>query len=178
MSLQLARDSAASGSRYGQYMIAESYYDGLNGLEKDFGQAVIYYRLASFQHLDEAQNSIGYLHILGHGVKRDKPEGLRFYKLAAAQGFPVAYYNVAVCYEMGEGAPVDRAEAARWYKLAAAAGEPEAADKLKSLASKSSLSRGRSGLGTKANRSASSRLRASSPDDPCDGGGQVRQHNA
>jgi TPR repeat protein len=147
LAMQLARESASCGSRYGQYMIAESYYYELDGKKKNFAEAAVHYRLAAAQLLDEAQNSLGYLHNIGHGVIRDKAEGLKWYKLAAAQGFPIAYSNVAACYECGEGVPVDIAEATRWYELSAAAGELDAVDKLKSLASKSSSSQSRSGHG-------------------------------
>ena len=90
-------------------------------------------RLAAAQQYDMAQNWLGFMHGVGHGVAKDYSEALRMYKLAAAQGYGWALYNVGQCYESGWSVAADRTEAIRWYKRAAAAGWSSAADKLKAL---------------------------------------------
>ena len=134
-SLELARESAGRGSRYGQYTLARLYRRGRGMLKMDVAQAVAFYRLAAAQGLDAAQCALGYQLTLpgNRGVARNYAEGLRLFHLAAAQGFPHALYGVAKCHECGWGVAADVAEAIRWYRRAEAGGDLDAPDKLLEL---------------------------------------------
>ena len=134
-SLELARESAGRGSRYGQYTLARLYRRGRGMLKMDVTQAVAFYRLAAAQGLDAAQCELGYKLTLhgSRGVARNYAEGLRLFRLAATQGFPHALYGVAECHERGWGVAADVAEAIRWYRRAEAGGDPDAAEKLQEL---------------------------------------------
>jgi TPR repeat protein len=135
-SLELARESAGRGSRYGQFTLGQLCKLGRGlglGVEFDDAQALAFFRLAAAQGLDAAQFQLGFMLQYGYCVVRDCTEGLRLLHLAAAQGCPEALYEVAACYEHGYGVAADVAEAIRWYRRAQAAGDPDAAGKLQEL---------------------------------------------
>ena len=132
-SLELARESSGKGSRYGQHVLGQLFYDGGGGVAQDYAQALALYRLAAAQNLDEAQNSLGVMYGHGDGVAVDYAEALRLWQLAAAQGHPRALYMVAGCHEYGRGVRENQAEAIRWYRRAQAAGYHGAAAALQRL---------------------------------------------
>ena len=134
LSLQLAMQSSAKGSRYGQQSLGELLrYNTEHVVDLDSALAVMHFRLAAAQGLDEAQCSLGFMYRSGKGVTQDYTEALRWFQLAAAQGLPVALFNVAVCHARGEGVPEDREQARLWYMRAHAAGHAYAADTLRNL---------------------------------------------
>ena len=106
-SLELARESAGRGSRYGQFTLGQLYLRGRSlglkggpefddaGPEFDDAQAVALFRLAAAQGLDAAQCQLGALisdgyRSGGYRIAHDPAEGLRLFQLAAAQGCPEA----------------------------------------------------------------------------------------
>jgi len=115
--LELARKSAADGSRYGQHTLGKLLEDA-----HDYPQALLQYRLAAAQGLDDAQCQLGRMYECSLGVAEDYVEALRLYHLAAAQGLPEALHNVAVCHQLGAGCPVNLVAARSWYMRAQAAG--------------------------------------------------------
>jgi TPR repeat protein len=145
-SLELARESAGRGSRYGQYTLGQLhgfgrvelergivYAFGRAGLKRDFDQQLVFLRLAAAQGLDAAQCQLGALisdgyHSGGYRIAHDPAEGLRLFQLAAAQGCPEALSMVAECHQFGSGVASDVAEAIRWYRRAQTAGNADAAD--------------------------------------------------
>jgi TPR repeat protein len=129
-SSELAFESSWTGSRYGQYVLGLFYQYSAGGVAQDGAQALVLFRLAAAQNLDEAQNDLGDMYYQGYGVAQDLAEALRLYQLAAAQGHPQALYWVADFHECGIGVPKNKAEAIRWYRRAQAAGNPYAAAKL------------------------------------------------
>jgi TPR repeat protein len=132
-SLELARESAARGSRYGQYTLGQLHGFGREGLERDSDQQLVFFRLAAAQGLDAAQYQLGDMISVGYHVVRDCIEGLRWCQRAAAQGYPDALFMVAECHECGSGVAADVAEAIRWYRRAQTAGSTDAAGKLQKL---------------------------------------------
>ena len=132
-SLELARESSGTGSRYGQLALGALDEDGGGGVAQNDAQAVALYRLAAAQNFDAAQCDLGYMYSQGFGVAQDHAEALRLYQLAAAQGLPAALANVAVFHERGHGVRKNKAEAIRWYRRAQAAGHPGAASALQRL---------------------------------------------
>jgi len=132
-SMEFARESSDSGSRYGQFTLGELHYSGAGGLARDDAQAVEFYRLAAAQGFDGAQNQLGYMYYFGLCVARDYAEALRWSQLAATKGHPSAMYRVAKCHEYGHSVPKNKAKAIQWFRLAQAAGITEAADALRVL---------------------------------------------
>ena len=128
VSLDLARVSSRSGSKYGQFVLGEFML-----LPATETQAVALYRLAAAQGLDAAQFSLGEMFHYGHGAPQDHAQALLFYQRAAFQGFPQALFNVALCHELGQGVRLDVEKARSWYRRAQAAGHPLAVSKLQQL---------------------------------------------
>ena len=135
-SVQLARASAAAGSRYGQFVMGCMYRFGCGGLARDQDQCLVYLRLAAAQGLDAAQCYLGDMYADGHCVARDLAEAMRWWQLAGAQGHPVACYVIGYYHQRGcAGVAADMTEAFRWYQRAAAAGHHSAASQLQRLGS-------------------------------------------
>ena len=134
-SLRLAMVSSGKGSRYGEHTLGELLYENSEGVVAlNFEKAVMHYRLAAAQGLDEAQCSLGNMYHCGYGVPQNHTEALRLFQLAAAHGLPQALFNVARCLELGEGVPVDVEAARCWYRRAQAGGHAFAENKLRQLA--------------------------------------------
>jgi hypothetical protein len=123
-SMALAQESAAAGSRLGQYQLGQLHDKSkYNYWPADIAVAVRNYTLAAAQHLAPAQFSLGYLHEFGcPALPIDHAEAIRLYLAAAAQGHPYAYFRLARCYESGRGLPADRSNAIDMYMKAQAAG--------------------------------------------------------
>ena len=129
-SLELARESSAKGSRYGQLVLGHWHEFGGGGVVQDDAQALGLYRLAAAQNLDDAQFSLPH-YLVGHGARK---EAQRLHQLAAAQGHSGAMYWIAHCYQDGRGGVrKNKAEAIRWYRRAQAAGDRSAGVALRRL---------------------------------------------
>ena len=59
-------------------------------MEKDYQQAVAWYRKAVMQNLPQAQFNLGTMYLQGHGVKQDYKQARHWFSKAAAQGLPEA----------------------------------------------------------------------------------------
>jgi hypothetical protein len=70
----------------------------------------------------EAQNLLGEMHYVGHGVARKPLVSLKWWRLAAEQDFANAQYNIGKIYWDGEVVLKDDKEAAKWYRMAAEQG--------------------------------------------------------
>ncbi len=106
---QLARTSAAAGSRYGQFALASLLHDKAEAVALYASHssrvlllpAVYYcnmlrrYQLAAAQGLDAAPYALGERFHVGDGVSADNEEAMRLYRLAAVQGFPEAFATLA-----------------------------------------------------------------------------------
>ena len=90
--------------------------------DKDYAEAMRWYRLAAAQGDADAQSSIGVLYENGQGVSQDYAEAMRWFQKAAKQGNAVAQFNIGVLYANGHGVSQDYAEAMRWYQKAAKQG--------------------------------------------------------
>ena len=121
--LQLAHQSAAAGSKYGQYVLGRSYLSGFRQrLPQDVAQALVYFRLAAEQGLEMAQLELGELYAGGHGVAQDHAAAAVWYRRAAQQGYGPACMALSKCYADGDGVDTDRFQAIYWYKRAYVAG--------------------------------------------------------
>lgn len=77
---------------------------------------------ASRQGHGEAENNIGLMYELGHGVQQSDSEAARWYKLASDNGIIGAKFNLGSMYEEGRGVVQSNIEAARYYRSAGEAG--------------------------------------------------------
>ena len=127
--LDLARESAAAGSHFGQFVIARCRYcgvAGMNGVSECKAEAARLYGLAADHGYAPAQFNLGAMFYEGDGVKQNKAEAARLYRLAAANGHSGAQFHLGFMHDNGEGVTRDEVEAARLYGLAAAQGHAQA----------------------------------------------------
>ena len=73
-----------------------------------------------------AQNNLGVMYEMGHGVAKDPVEAVMWYRRAAEQGDTHAQHNLGNMYEGGQGVSQDYAEAVEWFRKAAERGHPMA----------------------------------------------------
>jgi TPR repeat protein len=85
MSVKPLTQSSEQGDVEAQYKLGVMYDEG-RGVEKDYIEAICWYRLAAEQGHAEAQYQLGQCYDKGYGVQKDQKEAMRWYRLAAAQG--------------------------------------------------------------------------------------------
>ena len=112
------------------YNIGYDYYNGTNGKQNDYSEAVKWYRKAAEQGDATAQYNLGVCYEKGRGVPQDYSEAVKWYRKAAEQGDATAQYNLGVCYDKGRGVPQDYSEAVKWYRKAAEQGDMYAQNNL------------------------------------------------
>jgi hypothetical protein len=61
-------------------------YQDARGVNRNYAEALHWYRLAVAQNNSDAQYRLGFMYESGSGVTVDKIEALRLYRLSAAQG--------------------------------------------------------------------------------------------
>lgn len=116
------RAKAEAGDASAQFDLGVMYADG-NGVPKDNGEALKWYRLSAENGYALGQAAVGFMYDAGRGVRADPSEAAKWYGLAAAQGDAGAQRNLGVMYSAGRGVAKDDAEAARLFGLSAAKGD-------------------------------------------------------
>jgi TonB family protein len=94
--------------------------------DKDYHQAMIWFRKAAEKGDAAAQNNIGWLYKNGWGVQQDYAEAATWYRKAADQDNAFAEQNLGGLYEQGLGVKQDYGEAMIWYRKAANQGNANA----------------------------------------------------
>jgi S1-C subfamily serine protease len=118
---------AETGDSGSEYQLGLCYYKG-DGVEKDFSEAVEWYRKAAEQGFAAAQSMLGTCYFRGEGVPKDFTEAVKWLRKAAERNNVHAQANLGLCYATGQGVPKDDVEGYKWGLLAAAKGN-EAAKK-------------------------------------------------
>ena len=121
MFLTLAEDGDAEAQAHMGYMT----YKG-EGVTRDRGRAVDWYRRAAVQGNRDAQYNLAVAYAFGEGVPQDDAEAIVWYRRAAEQGSAISQYSLGVTYALGEGVEPNDATALQWYKAAAEQGYPPA----------------------------------------------------
>ena len=104
------------------YNIGCDYCYGENGKQKDYPEAVKWFRKAAEQGHTFAQYNLGVCYYNGWGVPQDYSEAVKWYRKAAVQGYADAQCNLGYCYHSGQGVPKDFSEAVKWCRKAAEQG--------------------------------------------------------
>lgn len=97
-----------------------------NGVVKNFGEAVTWYRKAADMGDRMAQGNLAYMYRTGRGVPRKYETAAQWYRKAADQGSLRSQRNLGILHQYGRGVPQDDAEAVRWYRKAADGGDAKA----------------------------------------------------
>ena len=116
---------AEKGDAVAQFNLGACYNKG-QGVERDYVEAVKWYRKAAEQGEAKAQSDLGTCYKNGQGVEKDYAEAVKWYRKAAEQNNATAQSNLGRCYAHGEGVEKDYAEAYAWLNLAAKINEDAA----------------------------------------------------
>lgn len=116
-----------------QTRLGDRYRTGDEFTERDYVEALRWYRVAAEQGDPNAQDNLGSMYLNGIGVPKDYAEAAKWYRKAAEQGLAVAQFNLALRYLHGNGVEQDDGEAALWLLRATARGYTEAIAQLGTL---------------------------------------------
>jgi hypothetical protein len=108
-------------------------YANGRGVEKDYVEAVKWYRKAAEQGDAKAQLNLGASYAKGDGVNKDTVQATKWYRKAAEQGEVVAQAALGARYFLGEGVPKNYMEAYKWLDIASAQDNENAKQLLSSL---------------------------------------------
>ena len=114
--LPLLQQAADAGSAKSMSQIGLMYQAG-QGVQRDFAEAMNWYRKAVATDGVSGVNAIGNLYENGWGVSQDPAEALRWFHRAADAGVGMAMINIGSAYLRGRGVPQDYAEAMNWYRM-------------------------------------------------------------
>jgi TPR repeat protein len=117
--------AAEQGDINAQYNLGSCYYHGV-GTNRNYAEAVKWYRKAAEQGHPDAQYLLGSCYFHGWGAEVNQVEAVKWYRKAAEQGNSDAQYKLCLCYFTGNGIRRDEAEALRWCRKAADQGHPDA----------------------------------------------------
>jgi len=113
--------AADEGDASAQSRLGYHYANGLE-VDRDYGQAILWYGKAAEQGDASAQSGLGYLYANGLGIDRDYGQAILWYGKAAEQGDASAQSGLGYLYANGLGVNQDFAQAALWYGKAAEKG--------------------------------------------------------
>jgi len=92
------------------------------GVAKDYGDAVKWFRKGADLGDPRAQLELGLCYENGEGVSKDAVEAVKLYQKAADSGSIMAQNDLGQCYSAGTGVEQDYVEAVKWYRKAAEQG--------------------------------------------------------
>ena len=111
---------AERGEADAQSELGRRYEAGRDGVvDRDYGEAVSWYRRAAEQRHAEAQVFLGVMYSRGRGVGHDDTEAVRWYRRSADQNHSLGQNNLGVMYRDGRGVARDYKEAVRWFRQSA-----------------------------------------------------------
>lgn len=116
------RRLAEQGDADAQALLAAVYFNG-RGVERDYGEALRWARLAAEQENAGGQSVLGMAYRNGNGVARDPAEAARWLRLGAEQGDVTAQTFLGLLYLDGDGVAQDDVSAYLWLTLADAGGQ-------------------------------------------------------
>jgi TPR repeat protein len=107
-----------------QCEMGRRYFDGKDGAEQDFEQAVFWFEKAAAQGFAEGQFRLGICYINGNSVEPDMEKAVDLLTKAAEQSYADAQFLLGTIYDTGEyGLEQDKEKAAYWYAKSAEQGD-------------------------------------------------------
>ena len=113
---------AERGDVDAQSELGVRYEAGRDGVDRDYGEAVSWYRRAAEQGHAAAQAYLGFMYSAGRGVSQSDAEPVHWYRRSAEQGHALGQNNLGVMYRDGRGAPQDDEAAVQWFRRSAEQG--------------------------------------------------------
>ena len=114
------RRFAEEGDAEAQYLLGNIYGGSGEGVPRDDGQAVKWYRRAAEQDHYFASYQLGFMYQYGEGVPQNDAEAVKWYRKAAEQGYDTAQSVLGDMYAEGRGVPQNQVQAYAWFNVAAA----------------------------------------------------------
>ena len=111
---------AENGNIYAMYELGR-FYD-VDEINRNYEEAVKWYRKAAEQGYAPAQNNLGDMYQYGRGVMTNYYDAVQWYGKAAAQGLASAQNNLGNMYCYDRGVTKNYEVAVRWYEKAATQG--------------------------------------------------------
>ena len=105
----------------------ELYDNGKRCVKKDHAEAIRFYTACAECDDAVAQDTIGFMFLMGKGVRKDREKAVYWLKRAADNGSGSAMYHMGQMYDQGlcDTEP-DLKNAVQWYRMGAEAGDMEA----------------------------------------------------
>ena len=108
-------------------------YDSGRGVERNFEEAVKWYRIAAERGESTAKSNLGLKYLHGQGVEQNYEEALKWFRASAEHSNPLGMTNLGSMYYNGWGVEKNIDTAIEWYQKAADRNS-EAFSKLKEIA--------------------------------------------
>ncbi len=121
--------AAKWGDAEAQFKLGSLYAEG-RGADRNYNEALRWYRAAGVQGHAEAQFKLGFMFAEGRDIPRSYGAALSWYELAAKQGHAEAQFKLGSLYYYGRGTSWHYPPAREWYSLAVRQGHAEAQFKL------------------------------------------------
>lgn len=102
--------------------IGSLYREGLDGITRDYQEAISWYKKGIDAGKAPSSAGLGYMYLNGFGIERDYEAAQILLERAAEQGDGTAMYLLGTMYELGTGVEKDDWTALSWYQDAADAG--------------------------------------------------------
>ena len=117
--------AADEGDHQAQFLLAETYYKGSNGVSKNDTQAWRWYLAAADQN-PKASFMLARMAKYGEGKEKDLALSVHWLKKSSEQGNAQAMFLLSNAYEAGEGVTADKTLAQKWLEAAAEGDYPPA----------------------------------------------------
>ena len=121
LDVERLRALAERGNADAQAEIGVRYAAG-RGVERDYGEAVSWYRRAVEQGHARGQVELGFAYERGRGVDQNHDEAVRWYRRSAEQGHALGQVNLGVMYRDGRGVSRSHETAVGWFRRSAEQG--------------------------------------------------------
>ena len=125
--IKLLKQAAERGDVDAQIKLGSCYYEGKNGVELSYTEAIKWFRKAAEQGNAEAQIMLAYCFENGKGVEKNYSETIKWCRMAAEQGNIQAQFKLAVLYSANDvNDQANQKEEIKWYRFAAEQGHAQA----------------------------------------------------
>lgn len=103
----------------------DNYFFGMNGVTRNYSEAVRYYNIAAQQGYPPAQCQLGFCYQNGYGVELDMVAAVKWYSAAAEQNYARGLNLLAICYKTGgKGVDINESLAFKLFDQSARLGSP------------------------------------------------------
>ena len=117
-SFETLKSAAERGDSKAQWLLGKAYAEG-DGVEKNYVEAVKWYRMAADKGGSERQLQLGRYYMNGQGVPQDHAEAAKWFQKAADQGNALGWMAMGLSCSQGRGVPRDLVKAYMWFDLGA-----------------------------------------------------------